>query len=72
MHEPSRMHELTLSLDPALRQALDDLADASGRRTEEVVLEAVRRCLDEEGAAVRTHAERLALRHAGLLRRLGE
>ncbi|MFF4039225.1 hypothetical protein [Streptomyces sp. NPDC001816] len=66
------LYELTLSLDPALRHALDDLADASGRRTEEVVLEAVRRYLGEEGAAVRAHAERLALSHAGLLRRLGE
>lgn len=66
------MYELTLSLGPALRQALDDLADASGRRTEEVVLEAVRRYLDEEGAAVGTRTERLALSHADLLRRLGE
>ncbi|MFE2099486.1 hypothetical protein [Streptomyces sp. NPDC059468] len=66
------MYELTLSLGRALRQALDDRADASGRRTEEVVLEAVRRYPDEEGAAVRTHAERLALSHADLLRRPGE
>ncbi|MFD5797932.1 hypothetical protein ACFWIO_31295 [Streptomyces diastatochromogenes] len=66
------MQELTLSLDPATRQALDDLADASGRGTEEVVLDAVRRYLDEAGAAVRAQAERLALSHADLLRRLGE
>ncbi|WP_336115160.1 hypothetical protein [Streptomyces sp. PTD9-10] len=66
------MYELTLSLGRALRQAMDDRADASGRRTEEVVLEAVRRYPDEEGAAVRTHAERLALSHADLLRRPGE
>ena len=66
------MHELTLSLDAATRQRLDDLADASGRRTEEVVLDAVRRYLDEDGAVVRAHAERLALSHADLLRRLGE
>ncbi|MEV8557686.1 hypothetical protein AB0478_14730 [Streptomyces sp. NPDC051917] len=66
------MPELTLSLDAATRQALDDLADASGRRTDEVVLAAVHRYLREEQAVVRAHAERLARSHADLLRRLGE
>ncbi|MEU1703831.1 hypothetical protein ABZ478_00290 [Streptomyces sp. NPDC005706] len=66
------MHELILSFDPATRQALDDLADASGRPCEELALDAVRRYLREEEAAVRACAERLALSHADLLRRLGE
>ncbi|MGW1910601.1 hypothetical protein ACWCQS_07675 [Streptomyces sp. NPDC002076] len=66
------MSELILSLDLATRQALDDLADASGRRIDEVVLAAVHRYLHEEQAIVRAHAERLARSHAELLRRLGE
>ncbi|WP_433450721.1 hypothetical protein ACQPXS_19865 [Streptomyces sp. CA-142005] len=66
------MPELTLSLDAATQQALDDLADASGRRTDEVVLAAVHRYLREEQGVVRAHAERLARGHAELLRRLGE
>ncbi|MER6732757.1 hypothetical protein [Streptomyces puniciscabiei] len=66
------MHELTVALDPATRQALDDLADATGRRTDEVAMAAVHRYLHEERAVVRTHAERLARSHADLLRRLGE
>ncbi|MEU6549666.1 hypothetical protein ABZ915_05145 [Streptomyces sp. NPDC046915] len=66
------MHQLTVSLDPATRQALDDLADAQDRSAEEVVLEAVHRCLREEALAVRAVAERLAGAHADLLRRLGE
>ncbi|MFJ3302700.1 hypothetical protein ACIPSA_06210 [Streptomyces sp. NPDC086549] len=68
MHEPA----LTLPLDPATRQALDDLADAQGRTPEDVALDAVRRHLREEGLAVRAVAERLAGAHADLLRRLGE
>ncbi|POX49428.1 hypothetical protein C3489_24875 [Streptomyces sp. Ru71] len=66
------MDELTLALDPALREALDDLADATGRRPEEVAREAVRRYVGEEAARVRAAAERLAGAHAELLRRLGE
>ncbi|MET8446993.1 hypothetical protein [Streptomyces sp. NPDC005209] len=66
------MHRLTLPLDPATRQTLDDLADAQGRAPEELVLEAVRRYLIEEGLVVRAAAERLAGAHADLLRRLGE
>ncbi|MFI8187217.1 hypothetical protein ACIF8T_00105 [Streptomyces sp. NPDC085946] len=66
------MPELVLHLDPALRDALHDLADAQGRAPQEVARDAVRRCLEEEGARVRAVAERLARHHADLLRRLGE
>ncbi|MEU5598171.1 ribbon-helix-helix protein, CopG family [Streptomyces sp. NPDC020298] len=66
------MHQLTVSLDPATHQALDDLADAQDRPSDEVVREAVRRYLREEVLAVRAVAERLAGAHADLLRRLGE
>ncbi|MFD4505460.1 hypothetical protein [Streptomyces sp. NPDC058457] len=66
------MSELTLFLDPATRQALDDLADAQARQPEELALDAVRGQLREEEARVRAVAERLALAHADLLRRLGE
>ncbi|MEW1827702.1 hypothetical protein [Streptomyces sp. NPDC088196] len=59
-------------LDPALQQALDDLADATGQPPEALVGDAVRRYLDEEGAPVLAAAERLAGAHADLLRRLGE
>ncbi|MEU3932878.1 hypothetical protein AB0E85_12695 [Streptomyces sp. NPDC029044] len=65
----SRIH---LSLDPALRTALDDLADAQSRTPEEVALDAVRVHLRQEGARVRAVAEGLARHHADLLRRLGE
>ncbi|WP_093772619.1 hypothetical protein [Streptomyces sp. yr375] len=63
---------LTLPLDPDLRRALDDLADATGRRPEDVALDAVRVGLRVEEARVRGVAERLAGAHGGLLRRLGE
>ncbi|MFJ1606511.1 hypothetical protein ACIOHS_24515 [Streptomyces sp. NPDC088253] len=66
------MKELTLRLDPALAQALDDLADAQDRLPEEVAEDAVRRYLHDEGAQVRALAARLAQEHAELLRRLGE
>ncbi|WP_328682988.1 ribbon-helix-helix domain-containing protein [Streptomyces sp. NBC_01261] len=72
MHQPTSRHQLHLELDPGLRQALDDLADATGRPPEDLVRDAVGRYLDEEGAAVRAAAERLAVAHADLLRRLGE
>ncbi|MEU6067309.1 MULTISPECIES: hypothetical protein [Streptomyces] len=68
MHQP----ELTLTLDPATRQALDDLADAQGRTPQDVALDAVRRHLHDEELAVRAVAGRLAGAHADLLRRLGE
>lgn len=63
---------MELRLDPALAQALDDLADARDRLPEQVAEEAVRRYLGEEGAHVRTLATRLADEHADLLKRLGE
>ncbi|NGO44617.1 hypothetical protein [Streptomyces ureilyticus] len=66
------MKELILRLDPALRQALDDLADARGRMPEEIAEEAVRNHLHAEGRLVRSLAERIAKEHAELLRRLGE
>ncbi|MFJ9829401.1 hypothetical protein ACIRSU_34240 [Streptomyces sp. NPDC101160] len=52
--------------------ALADLADARGLSAEELVGEAVQRYLDLEATLVRHEAMRLALRHAPLLRRLGE
>ncbi|MFF0749068.1 hypothetical protein [Streptomyces sp. NPDC004267] len=58
-----------MSYDPA---ALADLADARGLSVDELVGEAVRRHLDLEAGLVRGEAARLALRHAPLLRRLGE
>lgn len=66
------MEQLTLRLDPALAQALDDLADAQDRLPEEVAEEAVRRYLGEQGTRVRTLATRLAQEHADLLKRLGQ
>ncbi|MGW6733342.1 CopG family ribbon-helix-helix protein [Streptomyces sp. NPDC055013] len=66
------MHELTVRLDPATRQSLDDLADATGRRPEDIAQEAVRKYLDDEARRVRSVAERLGAAHADLLRRLGE
>ncbi|MFF8399251.1 CopG family ribbon-helix-helix protein [Streptomyces sp. NPDC016172] len=66
------MSHLDLPLDPALRTALDDLADAQGRTPEELALEAVRGYLRQEDGRVRAVAEGLARHHADLLRRLGE
>ncbi len=66
------MTELILRLDPALRQALDDLADARRVMTEQIAEEAVRKHLHAEGQRVRSLAERIAKEHAELLRRLGE
>ncbi|MFC8362452.1 hypothetical protein ACFUIY_21610 [Streptomyces griseorubiginosus] len=66
------MQESTLHLDPDTGQALADLADACGRRPEDLAREAVRRYLREEEEPVRAVAEDLARRHADLLRRLGE
>ncbi|MFE8016131.1 hypothetical protein ACFU3O_25745 [Streptomyces antibioticus] len=63
---------LAVPLDPALRHALDDLADATGRRPEDIARDAVEAWVRGEEARVRAAAERLALAHAGLLRKLGE
>ncbi|MEU4876631.1 ribbon-helix-helix protein, CopG family [Streptomyces sp. NPDC021608] len=61
-----------LSLPPDLARALDDLADATGLRPEDIVRDAVRDRLRAEEARVLGEAERLAQAHADLLRRLGE
>ncbi|MFD6322793.1 hypothetical protein ACFWOL_07920 [Streptomyces sp. NPDC058442] len=66
------MSELVLHLDPVVRQALHDLADAQDRTPEDVAQEAVRKHLHEEGRLVRAVAEHIAREHAELLRRLGE
>ncbi|MGA5286717.1 hypothetical protein [Streptomyces pseudogriseolus] len=66
------MSELALHPEPALAQALHDLADAQDRSPEDVALDALRRHLHEEGGRVRAVAERIAAEHAELLRRLGE
>lgn len=66
------MQQLTVPLTAGLRHALDDLADATGRRPEDLALDAVRERLEAERSAVRGVAERLAGAHAELLRRLGE
>lgn len=71
MHQPTSHHP-DPRLAPDLQQALDDLADATGRPPEDLVRDAVGRYLEEEGAPVRAAAGRLAVAHAGLLRRLGE
>ena len=62
------MQEITVRVPPELV----DLADARGVSVEEQVQEAVRRYIATEDARVRGAAMRLALKHAGLLRRLGE
>ncbi|WP_329338625.1 hypothetical protein OG866_27215 [Streptomyces sp. NBC_00663] len=66
------MDELTLHLPAGLRQELDDLADATGRRPEDIALDAVLHRVAEEASPVRMRAGVLALAHADLLRRLGE
>lgn len=49
-----------------------DLADATGQGVEEAALGAVRAWVRAERARAGVEAGRLAGRHAGLLRRLGE
>ncbi|MBZ3901097.1 hypothetical protein WB401_19265 [Streptomyces brasiliscabiei] len=66
------MTEITLHLAPDRLRALADLADAQGRRPEELVEAAVETYLRAESGLVRARAERLAEEHAELLRRLGE
>ncbi|MET7475494.1 hypothetical protein ABZT17_14190 [Streptomyces sp. NPDC005648] len=63
---------LSLQLPSDLRHRLDDLADATGRLPEDIVVDAVEQLLARESAAVRGVAELLAGAHAELLRRLGE
>ncbi|MFF3344879.1 hypothetical protein [Streptomyces sp. NPDC002779] len=66
------MHQLILRLPSTLRHELDDLADATGRRPEDIALDAVAQRVAQEAAPVRGAAESLARAHADLLRRLGE
>lgn len=67
------MRQLTLVLTDSESDALTDLADALGAGTpEDLAREAVRATLSAEEARTRASGERLAARHAGLLRRLGE
>ncbi|GAQ57833.1 hypothetical protein [Streptomyces acidiscabies] len=61
-----------LTLPPDLHQPLEDLADATGRTVEDVVVEAVRRYLVDEECGVLKVAQQLGQAHAELLRRLGE
>ncbi|MEU8459515.1 hypothetical protein [Streptomyces sp. NPDC029003] len=66
---------LTLSgaeLSAAERAELRDLADATGRTPEELVLDAVREHLRAERERVGEAAARLARAHAPLLERLGQ
>ncbi|MEV0370711.1 hypothetical protein AB0I10_12910 [Streptomyces sp. NPDC050636] len=65
------MPELTLRIPDAEWGAWRDFADARGLTPDEAVLDAVRQRLRDEAAAVGAVAERLATRHAELLRRLG-
>ncbi|MDT9698658.1 hypothetical protein [Streptomyces sp. P17] len=51
---------------------LDDLADATGRRPEDIALDAVAQRVAKEASPVRVTAEVLADAHADLLRRLGQ
>uniref|UniRef100_A0AAU2JQT6 CopG family transcriptional regulator n=1 Tax=Streptomyces sp. NBC_00049 TaxID=2903617 RepID=A0AAU2JQT6_9ACTN len=66
------MNEMNIGLSDAEWAELHDLADATGRPTEEVALEAVRAHLRAERERVAEAAGRLAGQHAALLRRLGQ
>jgi predicted transcriptional regulator len=66
------MDQLTVPFPSDVGRALEDLADATGRSPEDLVLDAVRERLAKEASRVRVAAEVLADAHADLLRRLGE
>ncbi|MCX4508781.1 MULTISPECIES: hypothetical protein [Streptomyces] len=66
------MHELTIILTDAERDALHDLADAQDRAAEELAHDAVHHYLRVQNDRLEALAGRLAQQHAGLLRRLGE
>ncbi|MBW5485427.1 hypothetical protein [Streptomyces bambusae] len=66
------MNELIVRLSDAERAELADLADATDRTPEELALDAVRAHLRAARGQVGEQAGRLAQRHAGLLKRLGE
>ncbi|MFF8601679.1 hypothetical protein ACF065_19085 [Streptomyces sp. NPDC015232] len=63
----SPSEQITVPVPPGLA----DLADARGVAAEELVDEALRRFVAAEASLVRHEAQRLALRHGALLRRLG-
>ncbi|MFD0359711.1 hypothetical protein ACFVHW_39170 [Streptomyces sp. NPDC127110] len=63
---------LTLPVSDAERAELADLADAAGATPEALAREAVRAYLRRERERVGAEAARLAERHAGLLKRLGQ
>ncbi|MFJ3518984.1 hypothetical protein [Streptomyces sp. NPDC090131] len=65
------MNELIIRLSEAERAQWADLADATGRTTEEFALDAVRARLRAERDRVVAEPGRLALPHAPLLKRLG-
>ncbi|MFI5616921.1 hypothetical protein [Streptomyces sp. NPDC051567] len=66
------MDTVTFPLPAADRAELDDLADATGQRPEDLALDAVRARLRQERERVGAEAARLARLHAPLLRRLGQ
>ncbi|MFF5705409.1 hypothetical protein ACFY7H_23345 [Streptomyces sp. NPDC012794] len=66
------MNELTLRMSPAEHAEPADLADATGSTAEALAREAVREHLRRERERIGAQAARLARRHAGLLKRLGE
>ncbi|MEU3311983.1 hypothetical protein ACGFY6_15995 [Streptomyces sp. NPDC048387] len=65
------MNELVIRLSETEHAELADLADATGSTPEEHAVAAVRDHLRRERARVAATAERLALLHAPLLKRLG-
>ncbi|MBT2449292.1 hypothetical protein J7F03_19790 [Streptomyces sp. ISL-43] len=66
------MSELIIGVPDAEWAELADLADATGQSVEEAALGAVRAWARAERERAGGEAARLAGRHAGLLRRLGE
>ncbi|MEU3722619.1 hypothetical protein [Streptomyces sp. NPDC031705] len=68
----SDVNALVLPMPDSDRAELADLADATGSTPEALALEAVRAHLRRERERVGAEAARLAGRHAGLLKRLGQ
>ncbi|MCP3756279.1 hypothetical protein ACFRJ1_34190 [Streptomyces sp. NPDC056773] len=66
------MNELIIGLPEQELAELADLADATGQSVEDAALAAVRAWVRGERERAGSEAARLAGRHAGLLRRLGE
>ncbi|MEV4329654.1 CopG family transcriptional regulator [Streptomyces sp. NPDC049597] len=66
------MIEMTIRLADDEWRAVADLADAQGISVEDLAQDALLRQVTHEQTLARHHAERLAARHANLLRRLGE